>query len=95
MILLYGSLVIIVNYFLIQTLVPVTVTVTDVNDINPMCPQGQSAFTVAEANDLELRIGQIVATDGDSGPNADVNYRIVAGDIRGQFRISTSSVRSS
>ena len=47
---------------------------------------------VAEANALEVRVGQITATDGDSGTNALVNYRIAAGDIGGQFRIATTTV---
>ena len=64
-----------------------TITVTDVNDISPQCPDVSTSFTVAEANSLEVRIGQITATDGDSGTNAVVNYQIVAGDIGGQFRM--------
>ena len=75
-----------------QTIVPVTVIVTDVNDISPQCPNSPTVFTVTEANTLEVRIGQITATDGDSGTNALVNYRIAAGDIGGQFRIATTTV---
>ena len=77
-----------------QTIVPVTITVTDVNDISPQCPNVPIAFTVAEANSLEVRIGQITATDGDSGTNAQVNYRIAGGDISDQFRIATTTVSS-
>lgn len=71
-----------------------TITVTDVNDVSPQCPDLPTSFTVAEANTLEVRIGQITATDGDSGTNAIVNYRIAAGDISGQFRIATTTVSS-
>lgn len=71
---------------------PVTITVTDVNDISPRCPDVPTTFTVAEANSLEVRIGEITATDGDSGTNALVNYRIAGGDISGQFRIATTTV---
>lgn len=76
----------------LQTIVPVTITVTDVNDISPQCPNSPTIFTVAEANALEVRVGQITATDGDSGTNALVNYQIAAGDIGGQFRIATTTV---
>ena len=76
-----------------QTIVTLTVTVTDVNDNSPQCPEAPTAFTVAEANSLEVRIGQITATDGDAGTNAMVNYRIAAGDLNGQFRIATDTVR--
>ena len=71
-----------------------TITVTDVNDISPQCPNVPTTFTIAEANSLEVRIGQITATDGDSGTNALVNYRIAGGDISGQFRIATTTVSS-
>ena len=77
---------------LLQTIVPVTITVMDVNDISPQCPSAPTSFMVAEANTLDVRIGQITATDGDSGTNALVNYRIAAGDIGGQFRIATTTV---
>ena len=69
-----------------------TITVTDVNDISPQCPNSPIIFMVTEANTLEVRIGQIIATDGDSGTNAVVNYRIAAGNIGGQFRIATTTV---
>lgn len=69
-----------------------TITVTDVNDISPQCPNSPITFMVVEANTLEVRIGQIIATDGDSGTNAVVNYRIAAGNIGGQFRIATTTV---
>ena len=75
-----------------QMIVPLTIIVTDVNDISPQCPNSPTVFMVAEANTLEVRIGQITATDGDSGTNALVNYRISGGDIGGQFRIATTTV---
>ena len=75
-----------------QTIVTLTVTVTDVNDNSPQCPEDPISFTVAEANSLEVRIGQITTTDDDSGTNAVVNYQIAAGDLSGQFRIATDTV---
>ena len=74
-----------------QTVVPVVISVVDVNDFAPNCG-GSYSYSVAEDNSLNVRIGQVVATDGDSGQNAVVNYHIASGDSDGDFQISSTSV---
>lgn len=75
-----------------QTVVTVTITVTDVNDLAPNCGPPLSYSDIAEANDVNVRLGQVVATDGDDGFNADINYRIFSGDSNGNFFVDSSSV---
>ena len=52
--------------FVPQETATVEVTVMDVNDNTPACTQRLFKFTVQEANDEEVLLGRVSATDADS-----------------------------
>lgn len=55
--------------------------VIDANDHSPQFMNLPYAFSVEENNDVNQLIGQIIATDQDSGRNAELRYRITAGIV--------------
>ncbi|XP_022077605.2 cadherin-7-like isoform X1 [Acanthochromis polyacanthus] len=65
----------------------VTVMITDVNDNPPRFPRKSYQFSVPEAVLVSSVVAKIKAVDLDSGPNAEVDYRILDGDGLGTFRI--------
>lgn len=73
-------------------MVTVTITVTDVNDLSPLCAMDPFEFTVDEGNTSPVRLGAIVTSDGDSGSNAIVRYSIASGDPSGLFSIEPITV---
>lgn len=77
---------------ILQTLVTVTITVTDVNDLSPQCIMNPFVFTVDEDNVNAVRLGVIETTDGDFGDNAIVRYGIASGDPSGLFTIDSTTV---
>ena len=66
-----------------------TVTVLDENDNTPQF-QGTGPFTINEEMPANTSVGQVMATDGDSGLNGEIAFSIIrnVGDL---FAIDTSS----
>lgn len=56
-------------------------TVIDANDHSPQFENLPYAFSVVENNEISQFIGQITATDQDSGSNAELQYSIIAGIV--------------
>jgi len=59
-----------------------TVVVTDVNDVSPVCSHSLYSLTVSEAAVVGATVGQLTCTDGDnSAPNNQiVSYVISTGN---------------
>ncbi|XP_067905175.1 cadherin-11 isoform X1 [Heterodontus francisci] len=69
----------------------VTIMLTDVNDNPPKFPQSVYQMSISEAADLGVVAGRIKAKDPDIGENGMVSYRIIDGDGRDFFEITTDS----
>ena len=54
-------------------------TIIDANDHSPQFENLPYAFSVAENNEIRELIGQIIASDQDSGSNAELQYSIIRG----------------
>jgi len=65
----------------------VKVTIEDVNDHEPTFNQSSYNFTVSEGADLRGRVGEVYATDMDSGPRGRVVYSITDGNVGKAFAI--------
>ncbi|XP_064608177.1 protocadherin Fat 4-like [Liolophura sinensis] len=68
----------------------VKVSVEDVNDNSPVCPSQPLSFSVAENESDQLDIGQVVASDQDSGDNGLLMYTLVDNTIA-EFEIDPRS----
>ncbi|XP_049717540.1 cadherin-10 isoform X3 [Loxodonta africana] len=67
----------------------VNITLTDVNDNPPRFPQNTIHLRVLESSPVGTAIGNVKATDADTGKNAEVEYRIIDGDGTDMFDIIT------
>lgn len=67
----------------------VNITLTDVNDNHPRFTQSIYQFRVPESSKPGSPVGRIVATDKDTGKNAEMHFTIVSGDGMDMFDIST------
>ena len=56
-------------------------TIIDANDHSPQFEDLPYMFSVVENNEISQLIGQAIATDQDSGRNAELQYSIVAGIV--------------
>jgi hypothetical protein len=54
--------------------------VTDINDNRPVFASSQYSFFTVESYDLNTNIGEVRATDQDSGVNGEIDYTIVSID---------------
>ena len=73
----------------------VRINVLDINDNAPAFPRPTVHVTFVESDPPRTRVILETASDPDSGPNGTVsNYRIVAGDDDGRFRLSAASTES-
>ena len=70
-----------------SALVSVKVTIEDVNDHAPAFNQSSYSFTVSEGAALRGRVGEVFATDMDSGPRGRVVYSITGGNVGKAFAI--------
>ncbi|KAM4026575.1 cadherin-7 isoform 1-T2 [Anomaloglossus baeobatrachus] len=66
----------------------VTVTLTDVNDNPPRFPRKSEQYYVPESLPVGSTVARIKAADADIGENAEMEYKIVDGDMDGVFKIS-------
>lgn len=69
-----------------------TVTVSDANDHDPAFEQPEYRESVRENLEVGYEVLTVRATDGDSGPNANILYRLLnAGDANEVFEIDSRS----
>ena len=68
--------------------VTVHIDITDKNDLSPQFANASFSAEVSEAESPPYVILTLAAEDGDEGTNADITYRIVAGD-NGDFALVT------
>lgn len=61
--------------------------VLDSNDHEPIFVESSLKFVVSENTPVMTRIGQLMATDADSGSNGRITYKLTGGDINGYFGI--------
>ena len=67
------------------------ITVTDINDNKPLFGKSSYSFRIAEGNALNAEVGSLgPATDKDKGPNAEIVYTIVSGNIGGAFEFQST-----
>ncbi|XP_056154995.1 cadherin-20-like [Lampris incognitus] len=67
----------------------VNITLSDVNDNPPVFDQRLYQMSVPELAPLGSVVGRIWAKDRDIGPNAEMSYKIIDGDGKDTFDIST------
>ena len=73
----------------------VHINVLDINDNAPAFPRPSVGVTFVESDPPRTQVILETASDPDSGPNGTVsNYRIVAGDDGGRFRLSAVATGS-
>ncbi|OCT76600.1 cadherin-7 [Xenopus laevis] len=66
----------------------VTVTLTDVNDNPPRFPRRSDQYYVPESLPVGSTVAKIKADDADTGVNAEMEYKILDGDVDGMFKIT-------
>ncbi|KAM4795846.1 cadherin EGF LAG seven-pass G-type receptor 2 [Rhinophrynus dorsalis] len=74
-----------------RTPAEVVVTVLDVNDNAPVFAREELEVTVLENSPLGPPLARITATDPDEGPNAQIMYQIVEGNIPEVFQLDIFS----
>uniref|UniRef100_A0ACB8EI24 Cadherin EGF LAG seven-pass G-type receptor 3 n=1 Tax=Sphaerodactylus townsendi TaxID=933632 RepID=A0ACB8EI24_9SAUR len=74
-----------------RTPVHIQVTVQDVNDNAPVFPADEFEVLVKENSIVGSVVAQIVAIDPDEGPNAQIMYQIVEGNIPEIFQMDIFS----
>ena len=65
----------------------VTINITDVNDNSPVFTQPQFTVNFSEVTEISSVIFTAIASDADSGINANISYSIVMGNMGNTFRI--------
>ena len=74
-----------------STTITAVVSVIDLNDNIPMFSGAPYRESVEEHSPLQTSIVTILATDADSGSNADITYSIFSGNIQQLLEVNTSS----
>nr|XP_037863230.1 cadherin EGF LAG seven-pass G-type receptor 1 isoform X3 [Chlorocebus sabaeus] len=67
--------------------VEIQVTILDINDNAPMFEKDELELFVEENNPVGSVVAKIHANDPDEGPNAQIMYQIVEGDMRHFFQL--------
>lgn len=81
-----------------QGVATVEVTVVDVNDNTPVCTRNRFEFTALEANDDEVLLGRVSATDADSRMDTSptgsgrLTYLLENSNLQSILRINPSNV---
>ncbi|XP_019623295.1 PREDICTED: protocadherin Fat 4-like [Branchiostoma belcheri] len=69
----------------------VYVTVTDVNDNNPVCSPALLALSVSEWAAVGSAVGSVNCTDQDEGVNAALSHTIVSGNTNNSFAVNSTT----
>ena len=75
----------------LQTSVPISVTILDSNDNQPLFSQQQYETQLAENVALLQSVFTVSATDTDEGSNGRITYSLAPGGVGGQFQVNSSS----
>ena len=67
------------------------IIVTDINDSPPVFLQASYVFPVLETVQIGTMIGQVIASDQDSGLNSVLTYSILEGNINDTFTINSTT----
>ncbi|CAH1264999.1 FAT4 [Branchiostoma lanceolatum] len=68
-----------------------SVTVTDVNDHEPVCSPSFHAVSISEGTAVGSTVTTVTCTDYDDGDNAVVAYEITSGNSNDSFDVNTAS----
>uniref|UniRef100_A0A8R1IIY3 Cadherin domain-containing protein n=1 Tax=Caenorhabditis japonica TaxID=281687 RepID=A0A8R1IIY3_CAEJA len=71
----------------LSTITKILIKIVDINDNSPIFDQQLYHFNITE-NSGPTRIGDVHASDADSGDNAKLYYEIVGGDKNHEFMIT-------
>ena len=85
------SLVVEVSDGLFAAYTTVTINILDANDLPPVFEQERYNVTISEAVLVGHSAVQVVATDGDTGTNAEIEYSILGGNAGNVFSINPQS----
>nr|ABX90059.1 hedgling [Amphimedon queenslandica] len=88
---LYNFTIFASNFDGLGTSFNVSVEITDVNDNAPQFPISPIRANVTEHVDVGTSVVQVVATDIDSGSNAEISYSIILGNLNGAFAINNKT----
>ncbi|XP_035676136.1 protocadherin Fat 4-like [Branchiostoma floridae] len=69
----------------------VFVTVSDVNDVTPVCSPSFYAVTISEGADVTSPVTMVTCSDDDVGENSELNFSITAGNSNDTFAINDTS----
>ena len=75
----------------LQDKAQVLINVIDVNDNKPRFSHSKSQINVTESSQINREIFRVVATDKDSGMNAEIRYNLKSGDVGNTFTIDPIS----
>ena len=75
----------------LQDKAQVLINVIDVNDNEPRFSHSKAQINVTESSQLNREIFRVVATDQDSGVNAEIRYNLKSGDVGNTFTIDPIS----
>lgn len=70
---------------------PLTISILDVNDQAPLFQARNVSFNCVENVSVGTFVGQVKATDKDSGENGKINYYLVGGNVFGSFSVNQST----
>ncbi|XP_013390955.1 cadherin-related tumor suppressor-like [Lingula anatina] len=81
----------------LSSYIKLSITVTDVNDNSPVFERFVYNVSILESNPQggEVVLDSLSATDADSGPNGQVTYSIVSGNVGNIFSINPTNGRLS
>ena len=66
----------------------VTVTITDINDHNPVFSNSMLTAIISENSPIGTNVAVLAANDEDDGDNGRITISIIGGDSSSQFRIN-------
>ena len=69
----------------------ITINVIDVNDLSPVFSQQLYNVSISEALPVGSTLTRVVAADGDTGTNAEIEYSILEGNMGNAFGIDPQS----
>ncbi|XP_078514848.1 protocadherin-16 [Lissotriton helveticus] len=74
-----------------SAIVPVVVSILDVNDNPPVFPRAEYSIQVSESAPVSTEVLRVAAHDSDSSPNDFIHYKISSGDQNQLFHINEGS----
>ncbi|XP_062584769.1 protocadherin Fat 4-like [Saccostrea cucullata] len=75
----------------LRDLITVTVTLSDINDNQPIFSVPKYSFTIMESSSINTIVGDLTASDKDIGVNSVLSFSIISGENSADFAIDTST----